>query len=189
MNVLHVTDEANRDACLARLCAEHYGQAAGLAPLVTFAGTRRVLFVEQAARLLALVNAEGTPLALALLVLDETGEGMTLTLACSLTENDEPRCRLIGELALKAPLRVSAADAEQEAFYRRCGITRWLTGGDGERIGVASRHPAERLDELTATLRVDDDVVLRHFKHDPRMFENEKRRFVDGLEAFPDTLT
>lgn len=189
MDVLHVTDEAKRDACLARLCAEHYGQAAGLAPLVTFAGTRRVLFVEQAARLLALVNAGGAPLALALLVLDEAGEGMSLALACSLTEDDEPRRRLISELALKAPLRVSAADAEQEAIYRHCGITRWLASGDGERIGVASRHPARRLDELAATLRVDEELVLRHFKHDPKTFEEEKRRFVDGLVAFPGPLT
>ncbi|SFU86821.1 hypothetical protein [Halomonas korlensis] len=189
MNVLHVTDEANRDACLARLCAEHYGKAAGLAPLVTFAGTRRVLFVEQAARLLALVNGEGAPLALALLVLDETGEGMTLALACSLTEDDEPRRRLINELALKAPLQVSAADADQEAFYRRCGITRWFSSGDSERIGVTSRHPARRLADLAATLRVDDEIVLRQFKHDPKTFESEKRRFVDGLAAFPETLT
>ena len=43
MKVVHVNAEAQRNACLARLCAEVYGQAAGLTPLVVFTGTCSVL--------------------------------------------------------------------------------------------------------------------------------------------------
>ncbi|MBD3897574.1 hypothetical protein IEI94_17095 [Halomonas sp. ML-15] len=189
MKVLHVTDVAKRDACMARLCAEHFGQSAGLTPLVTFTGTRRVLFAEEAARLLALVDNKGVPQALALLVLDEAGEGMTLTLSCCLGEDAEPERRLIAELALKAPLRVDASDAEQEAFYRRCGITRWFGGEQGARIGLATAHPATQLPALSATLTVDEPQILRRFKHDPKAFEEEKRRFIEGLNGFPASLT
>ena len=40
MKVVQLNESAPRDACLARLCAEVYGQAAGLTPLVRFAATR-----------------------------------------------------------------------------------------------------------------------------------------------------
>ena len=189
MKVMHVTDVAQRDACLARLCAEYYGQSAGLTPLVVFAGTRRVLFAEEAARLLALVDAKGVPQALALLVLDEVGEGMTLRLACRLGDDDEPKRRLIAELALKAPLRVDAVDAEQEAFYQSCGISRWFGGEQGTRIGLAASHPATQLAALAATIKIDEQQVLRRFKHDAKAFEAEKHDFVEGLEAFPAALT
>lgn len=188
MNVLHVTSVAERDACLARLCAEHYGQTAGLTPLVTFAGTRRILFAEEAARLLALVDNIGKPLSLALLVLDEAGTGMTLTLSCSLVEDGEPRRRLIADLALKAPLRVDAVDAEQEAFYRTCGVTRWFAGHDGMRIGLAAHHPANRVSELSPVLTFDELALLRRFKRDTSTFEAEKQAFIDGLATFPDKL-
>ncbi|SDM84898.1 hypothetical protein SAMN05192555_12212 [Franzmannia pantelleriensis] len=189
MKVLHVTDVAQRDACLARLCAEYYGQSAGLTPLVVFAGTRRVLFAEEAARLLALVDNSGAPRALALLVLDEAGEGMSVSLSCHLGNDDEPERRLIAELALKAPLRVDASNAEQEAFYRRCGITRWFGDEPGTRIGLAAGHPATQEAELAPLLAVDEQQVLRRFKHDAKAFEAEKRDFVEGLEAFPAALT
>ncbi len=44
MKVVHVNAEAQRNACLARLCAEVYGQDAGLTPLVVFTGTCSVFF-------------------------------------------------------------------------------------------------------------------------------------------------
>lgn len=189
MNVLHVTEVVQRDACLARLCAEYYGQSSGLAPLVAFAATRRVLFAEEAARLLALVDRDGRPCALALLVLDESGKGMALSLVCSLDGDEQAKRRLIADLALKAPLRVDAADAEQEAFYRDCGITRWFAGEQGTRIGLAASHSATRLAEVVPTLVVDEQRILRRFKHDAKSFEAEKQAFVEGLAAFPQVLT
>ena len=56
MKVVHVNAEAQRNACLARLCAEVYGQEAGLTPLVVFTGTCSVLFPQEAARLFAAVD-------------------------------------------------------------------------------------------------------------------------------------
>lgn len=188
MKVVHVKAVDERDACLARLCAEVYGRKAGLMPLVSFTGTRRVLFAQEAARLLALVDAERAPRALALLVLDEAGAGMTLVLSCSLSEDREPERRLIGELAFKAPLRVEATDQDAETFYLGCGITRWFAGREGKRIGLGARHPAGSAKELTDTLGFDEPTVLRNLKHDPKGFEEEKQRFVEGLAAFPERL-
>ncbi len=92
MKVVQINQPAQRDACLARLCAEVYGQAAGLTPLVVFTGTRNVLLPQEAARLLAAVDGDGVPQALALLVLDEQGEGMTLTHACDLNASEAKAC-------------------------------------------------------------------------------------------------
>ncbi|EPC00540.1 hypothetical protein L861_06255 [Litchfieldella anticariensis FP35 = DSM 16096] len=189
MRVVHVKAATERDACLARLCAEVYGRKAGLLPLVSFAGTRRVLFTQEAARLLALTDDQGVPQALALLVLDEAGTGMTLVLSCSLMGNREPERRLIGELAFKAPLRVEALDQDAEAFYLGCGITRWFAGRDGKRIGLGALHPVRHANELTETLDFDEQAVLRNLKHDAKGFEEEKQRFVNGLDDFPAHLS
>jgi hypothetical protein len=188
MKVVTVKAVKQREACLARLCADVYGQQAGLTPLVIFAGTRRVLFVQDAARLLALVDNQGAPQALALLVLDESGEGMTVRLSASLVTDIEPRRRLIEALSLKAPLRVEVKDPADEVFYQSCGLTRWFDGVDNHRIGLGARHPANDTSELTDTLRLDEHAILRSFKHDPKRFEEDKQRFVDGLAAFPETL-
>ncbi len=188
MNVVHVKDAKRRDACLARLCAEVYGQQAGLTPLVVFTGTRRELFVHEAGRMLALVDREGTPLALALLVLDAAGEGMTLTHSCALGEEKDAERRLISELAFKAPLRVEADSREEESFYLGCGITRWFAGRDGQRIGLGLKHPASSVRELSETLAFDESALLRRFKHDAKTFDDEKQRFVDGLANFPSRL-
>ena len=80
--------------------------------------------------MLALVDDGSRPLALALLVLDEVGSSMTVMLLAELDQDREhehvarPAERLVAELALKAPLRVDARDAEQEARFREAGITR-----------------------------------------------------------------
>src|SRR6056297_3810507 len=124
MRVVHIKNPQQREACLARLCAEAYGQEAGLRPLATFAGTLGVLVKQEAARVLALVDDGSRPLALALLVLDEVGSSMTVMLLAELDQDREhehvarPAERLVAELALKAPLRVDARDAEQEARFR-----------------------------------------------------------------------
>lgn len=188
MKVVHVKASEQRDACLARLCAEVYGQRAGLTPLLVFVGMRQVLFPQEGARLLALVDKSGRPSALALLVLDEAGEGMTLRLSCSLDDSRDPEHRLVGDLALKAPLRVEAQTVEGEDFFRACGISRWFVGADGMRIGLGGRHPGPSLAELGKTLNVDETALLRRLKHDPKWFHEEKQCFVDSLEAFPQRL-
>lgn len=187
MKVVQIKEAGQRDACLARLCAEVYGQKAGLTPLVVFTGTRNVLFKQEVARLLAGVDNAGKPLALALLVLDESGEGMTLTHACEL-ESDGAEQRLISELTLKAPLRVEVDSAELEAFYQSCGIKRWFNGADHKRIGLSVRHPANSPDELAATVTLDEALILRRFKHDAKAFESAKQDFLNGLNHFPVSL-
>jgi len=187
MKVVHVNAEAQRNACLARLCAEVYGQEAGLTPLVVFTGTCSVLFPQEAARLFAAVDGQGKPKALALLVLDEEGVGMTVTHACTLDQPDSQQ-RLISELTLKAPLRVEVESVEQEAFYQTSGIKRWFGGADGKRIGLGARHPAKSVSELAPTLSLDEALILRRFKHDPKAFENAKQAFVKGLNDFPAVL-
>lgn len=187
MKVVHVNAEAQRNACLARLCAEVYGQEAGLTPLVVFTGTCSVLFPQEAARLFAAVDGQGKPQALALLVLDEEGVGMTVTHACTLDQPDSQQ-RLISELTLKAPLRVEVESVEQEAFYQTSGIKRWFGGADGKRIGLGARHPAKSVSELAPTLSLDEALILRRFKHDPKAFENAKQAFVKGLNDFPAVL-
>ncbi|MCK2182530.1 hypothetical protein [Halomonas getboli] len=191
MKVVHIKNAAHREACLARLCAEAYGQEAGIAPLVTFAGVTGVLFPQEAARLLALADDQGKPLALALLALDESGEGMTLMQLADLdTETVKaPAMRLVGELALRAPLRVDAVDEAQEARFREAGIERWFSGKAGVRIGLSKRHPATGLDDLPRTLTVDEPGVVQSFKRDRAQFEDYKQRFVKGLENFPATLS
>ncbi|WP_338072334.1 hypothetical protein [Halomonas flagellata] len=183
MKVVSLEPGERRDACLARLCAAVHGTTAGLTPLVAFSGTRHLLFANEAARLWALVDNDEAPLALALLVLDEAGDGMTLALSASLEESREPRRRLIRELALNAPLRVEPTDDLDEAFLRECGISRWVEDACGKRVGLSGRHPATLPGELKPTLSFDEQEVLRRFKHDARFFEAEKRAFVEGLAS------
>lgn len=189
MKVMTPERHAQRDAWLARLCADHYGREAGLAPLVTFTGMRQVLFAQEAARLWALVDEQERPGALALLVLDEAGGGMRLWLSAAPGGDRESERRLIRELAKKAPLRVDAEDGVVEAFYQRCGITRWFALPGGRRVGLAQHHPAQGVGDLAAPLAYDEAAILRRFKHDPRFFEAEKRSFVAALDAFPDGMT
>ncbi|WP_136255236.1 MULTISPECIES: hypothetical protein [Halomonadaceae] len=190
MRVVHVKNAQHLEACLARLCAEVYGHQAGLAPLATFAGTMGVLVKQEAARVLALVDNQSQPVALALLVLDEAGQGMEVSLLTSLEDASVSNAaqRLIQELALRAPLKVVAADDDQETMFREAGIERWFDGEQGRRIGLGAQHPAEGLDDLTRTLAFDEGSVIASFKQDKDAFESYKSRFVRGLESFPINL-
>lgn len=194
MRVVHIKNPQQREACLARLCAEAYGQEAGLRPLATFAGTLGVLVKQEAARVLALVDDQSRPVALALLVLDELGSSMTVMLLAELDQDPQqagvarPAERLVAELALKAPLRVDARDAEQEARFREAGITRWLDGKAGVRIGLGPKHPATSPEDLPRALTFDEAAVIQSFKRDRKQFDDYKARFIRGLETFPATL-
>ncbi|PWV82953.1 hypothetical protein [Halomonas sp. A11-A] len=181
MKVVSLEPGARRDACLARLCAAVHGTQAGLAPLVAFSGTRHLLFPAEAARLWALLDNKGRPLALALLVMDESGEGMAVTLAASLEESREPLRRLLRDLALNAPLSVTPGETLDEAFLEACGITRWVKNAQGERVGLAFQHPAALSGRLCAPLAFDESAVLRRFKQERTFFEAEKQAFVEGL--------
>lgn len=190
MRVIQVNESSQREACLARLCADTYGSQSGLTPLLRFAGVLGVLFEQQAARILALANDSGRPVALALLVLDKAGQGMTPMLMVDLdTQADSaPAMRLINELAERAPLRVDASVQADEERFRRAGITRWFEDPQGLRIGLSAQHPARELADLSPALSVDDTAVAQSLKHDRKLFEDYKQRFVDGLEHFPATL-
>ncbi|SEK56731.1 hypothetical protein [Halomonas daqiaonensis] len=196
MRIVHIKNPQQREACLARLCAEAYGQEAGLRPLATFAGTLGVLIKQEAARVLALVDDHSRPVALALLVLDEVGSSMTVMLLVELDQYQEeghvrvprPAERLVAELALKAPLRIDTQDAEQEARFREAGITRWLDGKAGVRIGLGPKHPAASLEDLPRALTFDEASVIQSFKRDRQQFDDYKARFIRGLESFPATL-
>ncbi|WP_027966714.1 hypothetical protein [Halomonas halocynthiae] len=199
MRVVHVNDYHQREACLARLCAEAFGTQAGLTPLLRFAGVTGVLFDQQAARVLALVDKNARPVALALLVLDQAGEGMTPVLTADLDDTtiQQPSLMLIRELSGHAPLRVevtanNAADSHGkgglEKDYHRVGITRWFTGAQGQRLGLSRQHPAASGNQIQPPLSVDDEAIALGFKQDRALFDTYKQRFIDALAAFPETL-
>ncbi len=101
---------------------------------MVFTGTKNVLFAQEGARLLAGVDGAGKPLALALLVLDEAGQGMTVTHACEFAEG--AKARLLSELSLKAPLRIDVQNEKEKTFYQQCGFKRWLAADNGQHIGL-----------------------------------------------------
>lgn len=205
MKVVKLNNPQQREACLARLCAEVYGRDAGITPLVTFAGVLGVLFRQEAARLLALVDDQSRPMALALLVSDEAGTSMCVAQMVSLDPNAgnrqaqgedgrtgsgglNPALRLVAELALRAPLRVDALSEAHKAQFSAAGIQRWLQGPGDLQIGLGPKHPATGLEDLPRILTVDPASVVANFKQDPQLFEDYKARFVRGLEQFPATL-
>lgn len=190
MRVIQVHDADQREACLARLCAEAFGDNAGLTPLLRFAGVTAVLFEQQAARVFALADDDGRPLALALLVLDKDNQGMTPVLMGDLdaAEGESPAMRLLGELARRAPLCMEAGDAAEQTRLESAGITRWFDDSRGRRIGLNARHPATTREEIAPVLGVDDAAVAQNLKQNRPLFDDYKQRFINGLAAFPATL-
>ncbi|MCK2044919.1 MULTISPECIES: hypothetical protein [Chromohalobacter] len=186
MKIIHVKNPESREACLAQLCANVYGQKAGLDPLVTFTGTLGVLFEQDAARIFVLADEQQTILAMLLLVSDIEGQGMEVTLLSTPeTGGDEEHVkRLVREMSTRAPLRVQAPDEASEAFFRDCGITQWLDMPDGVRLGLGSRHEKVTPDALTKPLRFNAEGVVQTFKREPETFESYKARFIAGLERF-----
>ncbi|WP_110665784.1 hypothetical protein [Salinicola halophilus] len=188
MKVVHVKDPDSREACLAQLCADVYGQDAGLTPLVTFAGTLGVLFEQQAARLFALTDDEGHALAMALLSSDVDGQTMELAML-STPPGDGVQTHgreLVEQLAAKAPLRVLAQDEAGEAFFKSAGIERWVDAAEGgPRVGLGPRHPTPDGDALPKMVRFDGEGIVKTFKQQPEAFENYKTRFLEALERYP----
>ncbi|WP_031383876.1 hypothetical protein [Modicisalibacter zincidurans] len=190
MRVVNVKDKAQCEACLARLCVEVFGREAGIVPLASFAGTLGILMRQEAAQVLALTDRDSRPVALALLVLDAEGRSMELAMLQGLPSDSviQPGEALVSELAHKAPLRVNAGDADQQAMFTRCGIERWFDEPCGLRVGLGPRHPASGLDDLPQSLGFDQGAIIQSFKQDREVFEGYKQRFVTGLENFPERL-
>lgn len=190
MKIVHVKNPETREACLAKLCASVYGQEAGLAPLVTFAGTLGVLFEQEAARLFALTEDDGTILCLALISSDLDGATMEVgMLSTPAGKGDTRHSRyLVKTLAEKAPLRVTANDEAGEAFFRRCGIERWIDAPQGLRVGLGPLHPAPVEGELPSVVHFNGEGIVRTFKQEPATFEEYKSRFVEGLKRYPGRL-
>ncbi|MCI0510476.1 hypothetical protein C8E00_101334 [Chromohalobacter marismortui] len=185
MKIIHVKNPENREACLAQLCANVYGQEAGLAPLVTFTGTQGVLFEQDAARIFVLADDQQAILAMMLLVSDIEGQGMEVTLLSTPESGDEEHVkRLVREMATRAPLRVHAPDEASEAFFRDCGITQWLDMPDGVRLGLAACHETVTPETLTTPLRFNAEGIVQTFKREPETFASYKARFIAGLERF-----
>ncbi|WP_110687796.1 hypothetical protein [Salinicola aestuarinus] len=187
MKVVHVKDPDSREACLAQLCADVYGQDAGLTPLVTFAGTLGVLFEQQAARLFALTGDEGQTLAMALLSSDLDGKTMELAML-STPQGDGVQTHgreLVKQLAAKAPLRVLAQDEAGEAFFKSAKIERWIDAEGGTRVGLGPCHPEPANGALPKMVRFDGDGIVKTFKQQPETFETYKTRFLEALERYP----
>ncbi|MGQ7242583.1 hypothetical protein ACUN9V_03870 [Salinicola sp. V024] len=190
MKVVHVRNPETREACLAKLCASVYGQQAGLAPLVTFAGTQGVLFEQEAARLFALTEDDGTILCLTLISSDVDGGTMEMGMLSTPEGKGNTRHsrHLVKTLAEKAPLRVTASDEAGEAFFRGCGIERWIDGDDGLRVGLGPLHPSPVNGVLPSLVHFNADGIVRTFKQEPETFEDYKTRFVAALERYADIL-
>ncbi|WP_251976560.1 hypothetical protein [Salinicola avicenniae] len=190
MKVVHVKNPESREACLAKLCANIYGQDAGLAPLVTFAGVLGVLFEQDAARLFALTDDEHQILSLVMVSSDVDGATMEVGMLSTAEKGASTAHsrELVRILAEKAPLRVTANDKDGEAFFRTCGIERWIDGEDGLRIGLGPRHPAPVQGILPSTVRFNGEGILRTFKQERETFEHYKSRFLDALARYTPTL-
>ena len=119
-------------------------------------------------------------------LLDEAGEGMTVTHACEFAKG--AKARLLSELSLKAPLRIDAQDEKEKAFYQKCGFKRWFAADNGQHIGLSARHPAKSLEALSPTLALDEALILRRFKHDAAAFAQAKEAFLTGINNVPATL-
>lgn len=187
MKVVHVKDPESREACLAQLCADVYGQDAGLTPLVTFAGALGVLFEQEAARLFALTDDSAHVLAMALVSADTEGRTMELAML-STPDGDGVKTHgreLVSILASKAPLRVLAPDDDAETFFRSCGIERWMDAEEGTRVGLGPQHPQPAAGELPRMVRFDGEGIVKTFKQQPETFDSYKTRFLEALERYP----
>lgn len=187
MKVVHVKNPESREACLAQLCANVYGQETGLAPLITFAGTLGVLFEQEAARLFALTDDERNVLSLALVSTDVDGRTMEVAMLSTPDGSGETRHtrQLVRILAEKAPLRVTAGDEAGETFFRSCGIERWFEVENGLRVGLGPMHPAPNDGALPGMVRFNGEGIVQTFKQEPETFESYKARFVKALERYP----
>lgn len=180
MHLIELGADERRDDSVALLCANTYGQQAGLTPLLAYTGALTQWLPRDQARVLALVDAEERILCVALLVLEEGGKGAELKW---LTTPEPLRGRgyaraLVSRLTKRMRLKVVATEAH-ERWLRDVGFKRWSWRDSGERIGFTRGTR-----EYSATLMVDEDRIMQQFKTDRALFERLSARFVKGLERF-----
>ncbi|MGJ8521658.1 hypothetical protein R84981_000319 [Carnimonas sp. R-84981] len=184
MRMIEIAAGQQRDDCVALLCAEVFGSAAGLTPLVRFAAITSELLPNHAARMVALA-VDGALKSVALLVLEEQGRAAELTLLATpkTLRGQGYATALVERITASTALRVSVTEPTLEAFFSSAGFSRWLDAPAGEnaRVGLNAQHPAQRVEELDEVIAVDDARIVRTFKHDPATFERFKQQFVDGL--------
>ena len=182
MHLIELGADERCDDSIALLCANTYGQHAGLAPLVAYAGALTQWLPCHQARVLALVDAKERILCIALLVLEEGGKGAELKW---LTTPQALRGRgyagaLVSRLTGRMRLKVVATEAH-ERWLRNVGFTHWRWRDSGERIGFTRGTR-----EFNATLMIDEARIMQQFKTDRALFERFSARFVKGVERFND---
>ena len=182
MHLIELGADERRDDSVALLCANTYGQQAGLTPLVAYAGALTQWLPRDLARVLALVDANERILSVALLVLEEGGKGAELKW---LTTPEPLRGRgyakaLVSRLTGHMRLKVITTEAH-ERWLREVGFKRWSWKDSGERIGFTRGTR-----EYSATLMLDDNRMMQQFKTDRALFERFSARFVKGLKRFDD---
>ena len=174
MRVAEIKDKAQRDSCVALMCAEVYGKQAGLKPLVVFTGALAALIDNDAARVVALLDARQKVLSTALLVLDIEGEGLELKL---MVTPEHARGQgygreLVERLTATTSLRVETRDPRLEQFFFALGFNKWFYADTGSRVGFNQLARVTSLHEAPETVSFDEDVILRSFKHKPELFED-----------------
>lgn len=184
MRMIEVAAGQRRDDCVALLCAEVYGTSAGLTPLVRFAAITSELLPNHAARVVALAE-EGVLKSVALLILEEQGRAAELALLAtpSALRHQGYGTALVQRITASTALRVAPVQPALEPFFSAAGFTRWLDvpSADAGRVGLNAQHPAQSADQLDEVIAIDDERIVRTFKHDPATFERFKQQFVEGV--------
>lgn len=178
MRLIELPAGLQRDDTVARLCADVYGTAAGLTPLVTYVGILTQWLPTHTAKVLALVDDQDHVLSSALLVLELDGQGAELKL---LATPQDKRGRgyatsLVKKLTKSTTLKVCTSDSGLEQWLSGCGFKHWAHRDTGERVGM-NRQTREQ----DATAALDEAKVIRLFKADEASFERYKKRFLRGV--------
>lgn len=181
MRLIELTPSVRRDDTVAQLCAEVYGPAAGLTPLIAYTGAVMQWLPNDTARVLALVDDQDKLLSVALLVLELEGQGAELKWLSTpeAKRNRGYATQLIKKLTASMALKVNTTDAALETWLSTCGFKHWVHRDIGERVGLN-----RQMREQDATVPLDENRILRLFKTDPASFERYKDRFVAGVQRF-----
>ena len=180
MQVIELGADERRDDSVALLCANVYGQQAGLAPLIAFTGALTQWLPRDQARVLALVDQQGAVLSLALLVLEEDGKGAELkwlTTPKHLRDQGYARA-LVSRVTGCMRLKVVTTPAH-ERWLSSAGFHHWRWRDSGDRLGFTRGSS-----ELSATFMIDETLIVQQFKADRSVFERFSARFIKGIARF-----
>lgn len=183
MHLIELDADERRDDSVALLCANTYGQQAGLAPLIAYTGALTQWLPRNQARVLALADGNDNILSLALLVLEEGGKGAELkwvTTPLSLRGKGYAKA-LVSRLTKRMRLK-AVTDEAHEKWLRDAGFKRWGWRDNGERIGFTRGNR-----EYSATLVLEEGLIMQQFKADRAMFDRFSARFVKGVARFAES--